>query len=67
MHSLLMTFVFGLIGLAAIAFGFLYGQDGKYPGMAWYNVLKEDLPTRIAAWVVGAGFLAWAGYFQFSM
>lgn len=67
MHSLLMTFLFGLIGLISIAFGFLYGQDGKYPGMAWYDVLKQDLPMRIAAWVVGLGFLIWSGYIQFTL
>lgn len=65
MHNLLITFFLGLIGLAAIVFGFLYKQDGAYPGMAWYDVLTRDLPIRITFWVVGVLLLIWAGYFQF--
>ncbi len=66
MHSLLVTFFLGLIGVAAIVFGFLYKQDGAYPGMAWYDVLKQDLAIRITFWVIGVLFLGWAGFFQFT-
>lgn len=67
MPSLLLTFFVGLLGLTAIAFGFLYGQDfPKNKPLKWYEVLKTDLPVRIIFWVVGLGMLAWGGYFQFS-
>lgn len=67
MPSLLLTFFVGLLGLAAVAFGFLYNQDApKNKGMKWYEVLKGDLTVRIVFWVVGLGLLAWGGYFQFS-
>jgi hypothetical protein len=67
MPSLLLTFFVGLLGLTAIAFGFLYGQDfSKNKPLKWYEVLKTDLTVRIIFWVVGLALLAWGGYFQFS-
>jgi len=67
MPSLLLTFFVGLVGLASLAFGFLYGQDfGKHAHQKWYEVLKHDLQVRIAFWVIGLALIAWTGYFQFS-
>ena len=65
MHSLVLTFLTGLIGLVSVAFGFLYLQDKSTE--PWYEVLKEDLPVRVVFWTVGLCFLAWGGYFQFRM
>ena len=65
MNSLLVTFLLGLVGIACIAFGFLYRQDGYYPGTAWYDVLKNDLAVRISFWVIGLLILGFAGFFQF--
>lgn len=66
MHSLVVTFMVGLVGLVSIAFGFLYKQD-KYPGLTWYQVLKNDLAVRILFWVVGVLFVGYGGLFQFWM
>lgn len=66
MPNLLLTFFIGLVGITAIAFGFLYNQDhNKNDHMKWYDVLKTDLPVRVLFWTVGLAFLAWGGYFQF--
>jgi len=66
MHSLLLTFLLGFIGLTCLAFALLYKQDGTaYPGMKWYNVLKQDLAVRGTFVVIGLGFLSWAGVLQF--
>jgi len=54
----------GLIGITAIAFGFLYKQD-KYPGLKWYQVLKNDLAVRVTFWVIGALFIGYGAVFQF--
>lgn len=64
MHSLLMTFGFGMIGVLCIAFSLLYGQD-RYPGLTWYQVLQQDLAFRITFLVVGVAFLVYSGLLQF--
>ena len=67
MPSLLLTLFVGFLGVVSLAFGFLYGQDfPKYRDLDWFDVLKEELPLRAFFWAVGAAFLAWGGYFQFS-
>ena len=67
MHSLLLTLFVGLVGLASVAFGFLYGQDmPKNAHLKWHEVVRSDLAVRLAFWLVGAALLAWGGYFQFS-
>ena len=67
MPNLLLTFFVGFVGLASLAFGFLYNQDhAKHDHLKWYQVLQHDLPVRILFWAVGLAFLAWGGIFQFA-
>ena len=68
MHSLLLTFLVGLIGLVSISFGLLYKQDGTYyPGLKWYEVLQNDMGVRISFWAIGLALLGWAGFVQFKL
>lgn len=66
MHSLLLTFMLGIFGLFALSFALLYKQDGTfYPGMKWYNVLKQDIGVRLTFVAIGLAFIGWAGWVQF--
>lgn len=67
MHSLLITFTSGIVGLISIAFGFLYKQDQYPSSVKWYQVLGKDLGVRITFWVIGLAFLAYSGFIQFML